>query len=406
MFKTKYLIFGSVLAFLFVVVSVVVPAMAQVSVPEGQPRPCVDEVYATSQRICQAVQSLTGESPLLPVDCAELNGKLTSETECVEAEYKAGKFPNDILPKCTDPEKWALTKNGIVCANYDAIPVCALDRSGSPRDAQTPCKLQDCLAGQSSHINNPCTDDIKIRNRQQMMDQFAQKGVNPNKPAVPSQQFQQQPQISQQNQQQQFQQNQQFNQQQPGFPQQRIQLPQQTTPRFLGEKLRRDIAEGRLSVDTLISCKQLGGRILKASECLNIIEGQIDQQQPDQQPAQPKIIAPTIRNSGVALALKGLKLASKMQSSLEKTYKKAKGKTKKLAAVRSIAKKLPTLCRYISSGDDEEYLDENAFNCDVFVADLSEPIGEALQAKDHELAYESTVAALESFGEVFTQGSE
>lgn len=125
------------------------------------------------------------------------------------------------------------------------------------------------------------------------------------------------------------------------------------------------------------------------------------QQQFNQQQTQQKIITPTIRSSGTTLVSKGLKLALKMQSRLNSKYSQAKGKTKKLAAVRSIAKKLPTLCRYISSGDDEADLDENAFDCDAFVAELSEPIGDALKAKDYEVAYESTVAALESFGQVF-----
>ncbi|MBI4994764.1 hypothetical protein HZC21_03930 [Candidatus Peregrinibacteria bacterium] len=120
-----------------------------------------------------------------------------------------------------------------------------------------------------------------------------------------------------------------------------------------------------------------------------------------QQQTQPTIITPTVKTSNVTLASKGLKLELKMQSSLNSKYRKAKGRTKKLAAVRSIAKKLPTLCRYISSGDDEADLDEDAFDCDVFVAELSEPIGDALKAKDYEVAYESTIAALESFGEVF-----
>lgn len=125
------------------------------------------------------------------------------------------------------------------------------------------------------------------------------------------------------------------------------------------------------------------------------------QQQFNQQQTPSQIITPTIRSSSTTLVSKGLKLALKMQSSLNSKYSQAKGKTKKLAAVRSIAKKLPTLCRYISSGDDEADLDENAFDCDAFVAEVSEPIGDALKAKDYEVAYESTVAALESFGQVF-----
>lgn len=159
-------------------------------------------------------------------------------------------------------------------------------------------------------------------------------------------------------------QNQQFNQQQSGFPQQQNQNFQQ-------------------------------------NQQFNNQQSLFGQQQFSQQQTQPKIISPTIKSSGTTLVSKGLKLALKMQSSLNSKYSQAKGKTKKLAAVRSIAKKLPTLCRYISSGDDEADLDENAFDCDAFVAELSEPIGDALKAKDYEVAYESTVAALESFGEVF-----
>lgn len=159
-------------------------------------------------------------------------------------------------------------------------------------------------------------------------------------------------------------------------------------------------APGQLPVPGGVPCFPMGN-LTQQSAQQNLQQPLFGQQQFDQQQTQPKIITPTIRSSGTTLASKGLKLALKMQSSLNSTYSKAKGRTKKLAAVRSIAKKLPTLCRYISSGDDEADLDEGAFNCDVFVAELSEPIGEALQAKDHEVAYESTVAALESFGEVF-----
>lgn len=190
--------------------------------------------------------------------------------------------------------------------------------------------------------------------------------------------------------------NMQFNQQQFGLPQQQNQNFQQ----FL-----QPCAKGQ-SPTPGAPCIPSGGLTQQQGQQMpqsNFQNQQslFGQQQFNQQQTQQKIVAPTIKGSNVTLASKGLKLALKMQVSLNSKYSKAKGRTKKLAAVRAIAKKLPTLCRYISSGDDEADLDESAFDCDAFVAELSEPIGDALKAKDYEVAYESTVAALESFGELF-----
>lgn len=182
-------------------------------------------------------------------------------------------------------------------------------------------------------------------------------------------------------------------------------------------QLEQSLASGLLQAGQIMSCSSAGAKRMSVEECIKAasdvvasggsstsLQSNFPNQQSlfgQQQQTQPQITTPAVKTSNVTLALKGLKLTLKMESTLNSKYKKTKGKTKKLAAVRSIAKKLSTLCRYISSGDDEADLDENAFDCDAFVAELSEPIGDALKAKDHEVAYESTVAALESFEEVF-----
>ncbi|MBI4994766.1 hypothetical protein HZC21_03940 [Candidatus Peregrinibacteria bacterium] len=301
--------------------------------------------------------------------CASLDGQMATFAKCDAADAaKTGSAPTTgQLQPLLQPAP-CITPSGVPCSSFGASQPMNLQQ-GQFLQPMQPTNLQPMSLQQNQFSPQP----INLQQMQQSMQQQMQQG------------------------------------QQSQFGQQA--LPSSINPQQRLSVLESALQSGQLTSASIIFCHPIGKEVT-ADVCLKAVKGFVSgtssqpQQFGQEQATQPTIITPTVKTSNVTLASKGLKLELKMQSSLNSKYRKAKGRTKKLAAVRTIAKQLPTLCKYIGSGDFEEDLDEDAFDCDAFVAELSEPIADALEAKDYEIAYESTITALESFGQIFTQESE
>ena len=121
------------------------------------------------------------------------------------------------------------------------------------------------------------------------------------------------------------------------------------------------------------------------------------QQFGQQQEGQPgvNLVRPTSKASA-SIKKKGIALADKLLSTLVKKFNAAKTENKRKAAVRSVAKQIPKVWKYVESAYGE--IDETIFDLDSLMADIADEL-----KSDADSAFETTQYVLESIKQILEQ---